>query len=235
MPAGTTSSPPSAVGAALALAEVADELGLTVALLGTPAEESGGGKVLLLNAGAFDDIAAAVMVHPGPIDIARRTVAGVVRSRGDLPAAGNRTPPSRRISGSTPPTRSPSRRWRSGCCASNWRRASMVHGIVTDGGQAHQHHPGARRHAVHDARRPSRSRCASWRSGWRTASRRARWRPGCDYEIDETAPPYAELTPDTWLADAFRAEMLRLGRSPVPAESRPRCRWAAPTWATSPR
>jgi metal-dependent amidase/aminoacylase/carboxypeptidase family protein len=36
----------SAVGTALALAEVADELGLTVALIGTPAEESGGGKVL---------------------------------------------------------------------------------------------------------------------------------------------------------------------------------------------
>src|SRR6201996_457718 len=60
----------SAVGTALALAEVADELGLTVALLGTPAEEFGGGKVLLLNAGVFDDLAAAVMVHPGPVDIA---------------------------------------------------------------------------------------------------------------------------------------------------------------------
>ncbi|MGH3532044.1 MAG: amidohydrolase, partial [Mycobacterium sp.] len=49
----------SAVGAALGLAEVADELGLTVALLGTPAEEFGGGKVLLLNAGVFDDLALA--------------------------------------------------------------------------------------------------------------------------------------------------------------------------------
>src|SRR3954449_7634456 len=61
----------SAVGTALALAQVADELGLTVALIGTPAEESGGGKALLLNAGTFDDIAAAVMLHPGPLDIAR--------------------------------------------------------------------------------------------------------------------------------------------------------------------
>src|SRR6201993_1242223 len=60
----------SAVGAALALAEVADELGLTVALVGTPAEEAGGGKGLLLEAGVFDDISAAVMVHPGPADIA---------------------------------------------------------------------------------------------------------------------------------------------------------------------
>src|ERR1700736_6262539 len=55
----------SAVGTALALAEVADELGLTVALLGTPAEEFGGGKVLLLDAGVFDDLAVAVMMHPG--------------------------------------------------------------------------------------------------------------------------------------------------------------------------
>src|SRR5215207_9806832 len=61
----------SAVGTALALAEVADELGLTVALLGTPAEEAGGGKALLLKAGTFDDIAATVMLHPGPLDIAR--------------------------------------------------------------------------------------------------------------------------------------------------------------------
>src|SRR6202789_3725755 len=60
----------SAVGAALALADVADQLGLTVALVGTPAEEFGGGKVLLLNAGVFDDLAVAVMVHPGPVDIA---------------------------------------------------------------------------------------------------------------------------------------------------------------------
>lgn len=60
----------SAVGTALALAEVADELGLTVVLLGTPAEELGGGKVLMLNAGTFDDIAATVMLHPGPVDIA---------------------------------------------------------------------------------------------------------------------------------------------------------------------
>ncbi len=34
----------AAVGAALALAEVADELGLTVRVIGTPAEETGGGK-----------------------------------------------------------------------------------------------------------------------------------------------------------------------------------------------
>ena len=49
----------------LALADVADELGVTVVLLGTPAEESGGGKVLLLKAGTFDDIAATCIREAG--------------------------------------------------------------------------------------------------------------------------------------------------------------------------
>ena len=58
----------AAVSAGLALAPLADELGITVKLIGTPAEESGGGKVDLLNGGAFDDVAAAMMVHAGPND-----------------------------------------------------------------------------------------------------------------------------------------------------------------------
>ncbi|WP_407555162.1 amidohydrolase [Streptomyces sp. Pv4-95] len=58
----------AAVGAALALAAAADELGLTVKLIGTPAEEDYGGKVHLLDAGVFDDVAAAMMVHAAPDD-----------------------------------------------------------------------------------------------------------------------------------------------------------------------
>lgn len=53
------------IGAAVALSRVADELGLTVVLLGTPAEEHGGGKVLMLEAGAWDEATLSVMVHPG--------------------------------------------------------------------------------------------------------------------------------------------------------------------------
>ena len=54
----------SAVGAGLGLLPLADQLGVTVRVLGTPAEEGGGGKVLMLDAGAFDDVHAAMMVHP---------------------------------------------------------------------------------------------------------------------------------------------------------------------------
>jgi amidohydrolase len=53
-----------AVGAFLAAAEVAEQAGGEVILLGTPAEEGGGGKIRLLEAGAFEGIDAAVMFHP---------------------------------------------------------------------------------------------------------------------------------------------------------------------------
>ncbi|MEV1290862.1 M20 family metallopeptidase [Pseudonocardia sp. NPDC049635] len=63
----------AAVGAFLALARLFardDAPPGTVRLLGTPAEEGGGGKETMARAGAFDGVDAAVMVHPFAHDIA---------------------------------------------------------------------------------------------------------------------------------------------------------------------
>jgi amidohydrolase len=58
-----------AVGAGIAAAQVADDLGVTIRIIGTPAEElGGGGKILLLERGAFAGAHAAMMVHPYPTD-----------------------------------------------------------------------------------------------------------------------------------------------------------------------
>ncbi|HEY6056632.1 MAG TPA: amidohydrolase, partial [Candidatus Limnocylindrales bacterium] len=54
----------SAVGAALALAELAPELGGEVVFLGTPAEERGSGKQFMLDDGLFDGLDAALLFHP---------------------------------------------------------------------------------------------------------------------------------------------------------------------------
>jgi amidohydrolase len=54
----------SSVGAGIALAGLAEELGCRITVLGTPAEESYGGKVDLIQAGAFTEAAVAMMVHP---------------------------------------------------------------------------------------------------------------------------------------------------------------------------
>ncbi|KAI0846175.1 hypothetical protein F5Y00DRAFT_150004 [Daldinia vernicosa] len=61
-----TSSIAAFLGAAEALKKSGDAGRLRI--LGTPAEEGGGGKVKLIGAGAFkDNIAAAIMAHPMPI------------------------------------------------------------------------------------------------------------------------------------------------------------------------
>jgi len=54
----------ASAGAALGLVEGLDELPAAILLIGTPAEEGGGGKVILADAGVFDGIDAAMMFHP---------------------------------------------------------------------------------------------------------------------------------------------------------------------------
>ena len=53
-----------ALGAALALGSIKDELPGTLLFMGTPAEEGGGGKVLMIDAGLFEGVDAAMMFHP---------------------------------------------------------------------------------------------------------------------------------------------------------------------------
>lgn len=56
------------VGVALALKAALDEHDIdgTIVLLGTPAEEHGGGKIELLKRGAYKDMDVVVMAHPSP-------------------------------------------------------------------------------------------------------------------------------------------------------------------------
>ena len=54
----------SGVGAAIALAAVASELPGEIVFLGTPAEERGSGKQIMIDDGLFDGIDAALLYHP---------------------------------------------------------------------------------------------------------------------------------------------------------------------------
>ena len=55
----------ASIGAGLAIKDLVNELGIRVKLLGTPAEEGGGGKIILLENGNFEDAACSMMIHPG--------------------------------------------------------------------------------------------------------------------------------------------------------------------------
>ena len=206
----------SAVGTALALADVADELDLTVVLIGTPAEEAGGGKVLLLGAGTFDDIAATVMLHAGPLDIARarslalsqvavgyagREAHAAVAPYLGLNAADAITVAQVAI----------------GLLRQQLAPGQMMHGIVTDGGQATNVIP-ARTEMNYTMRANDAGSLRELESRMADCFLAGAVATGCDYHVREAEPPYFELTPDQWLADTFRAEMVRLGRNPVGAE-----------------
>jgi len=206
----------SAVGAALGLAEVADELGLTVVLLGTPAEEAGGGKALLLNAGTFDDIAAAVMLHPGPIDIA--CARSLACSQAEVTYLGKEShaavAPFLGLNAADAITVA---QVAIGLLRQQFVPGQMAHGIVVDGGRAPNVIPGKSvlRYTMRATDAPSLRHLEERMGNCFLAGSVA---TGCDYEVDQTEPPYDELTPDKWLADVFRAEMVRLGRTPVAEE-----------------
>ena len=57
------------LGAGLAAASLAEQLGGRVVILGSPAEEGGGGKVAMIEAGALDGVDVAMMIHPADIDL----------------------------------------------------------------------------------------------------------------------------------------------------------------------
>ena len=69
----------SGVAAGLGVAAAIEQSGLNAAIriLGSPAEEGGGGKIRLIDAGAFAEVGAAMMLHPAPGDMIRPSVLAI--------------------------------------------------------------------------------------------------------------------------------------------------------------
>jgi len=59
-----------AVGAGVASKSAVDRFGGTILVIGTPAEEIYAGKAIMMDRGAFDNLDAAMMVHPGQYNTA---------------------------------------------------------------------------------------------------------------------------------------------------------------------
>lgn len=204
----------SAVGTALALADVADDLGLTVVLVGTPAEELGGGKVLLLDAGVFDDIAATVMLHPGPVDIAAARSLALSEVTVDYTGRESHAAvaPYLGVNAADAVTVA---QVAIGLLRQQLMPGQMVHGIVTHGGQAANVIPGRAemRYTMRATDMPALRELEDRMAGCFSAGALA---TGCQHQVTEIGPAYAEMMPDQWLSETIRAEMVRLGRNPLP-------------------
>ncbi len=59
-----------AIGAAVASKQIVDRYGGSIVVIGTPAEENYGGKIVMTTKGAFSDLDVAMLVHPDTVDAA---------------------------------------------------------------------------------------------------------------------------------------------------------------------
>ncbi|MER7082192.1 M20 family metallopeptidase [Saccharopolyspora kobensis] len=203
----------AAVGAALALADVADELGITVRLIGTPAEETGGGKVLMLERGVFDDVAMAMMVHPGPEDICRPVSLAItdleVRYTGREAHAASA--PQLGLNAADALTVA---QVAIGLLRQHLEPQQMVHGIVTAGGAAPNIVP-AHTAAVYNLRAAEARSLQRLENRIRACFEAGATATGCTHEVVQISPVYAELDPDGWLSEAYRRAITELGREPL--------------------
>ncbi|RAY16140.1 amidohydrolase [Actinomadura craniellae] len=211
----------ASAGAALALREVADELDLTVKLLGTPAEESGGGKIALLEQGVFDDVAMAMMVHPSPDEVGAPASLAIMdlRVRFSGRASHAALAPHLGVNAADALTIA---QVAVGLLRQHLEPGQLVHGIVTDAGAAPNIVP-AEAGALFELRAPDVAALHRLETRVRACLAAGAMGTGCTHEVDHVSPIYAELTCDGWLADAYCTAVAELGRRPLrPAEGRPR-------------
>lgn len=208
----------AAAGAGIGLARVADEAGLTIRVIGTPAEEGGGGKILILGAGGFDGIHASMMVHPAPIDLLLPSILAAQRLEVKYTgkAAHASSAPQLGINAADALTVA---QVAIGLLRQSMRSTDRIHGIVTRGGEAPNIIP--------------QSTAASYSVRSRTLAELEDFRPkvlacfdagavatGAKLEVIGTEFAYSELRSDGDIANYYQQNAEALGRVFPPVSPR---------------
>ncbi len=198
------------VGAALALAAVADDVGLTVRLLGTPAEEGGGGKILMLDAGSFDGLHAAMMVHPTPFEQAEIGCLAVTHV--DVHYAGRSSHASAFPElGRNAADALTVAQVGIGLLRQHVAREARIHGIVTDGGDAPNVVP-ERTGGTWLVRHETLADLEQLYPRVRACFEAGALATGTELSITSTGPAYSEFQNDVALAGVYRGHAEDLGR-----------------------
>ena len=211
----------SAIGASIALSRLAGKLPGSVRIVGTPAEESAvlnaGGKIPLLAAGAFEELDAALMIHPSTEDSVRTNSSlvayGLEFEFFGQPAHAAANPHEGRNALDAMILFFSS----IGLLRQQVRDDARLHGVILNGGGAPNVIPGytkarfrvrARDRAYADELQERVIACAQ---GAATAT-------GTRMEWSEYARPYLNLIPNNALATAFGANLTAIGRKLTPKD-----------------
>jgi amidohydrolase len=200
----------AAAGAGAALARVADEVGLSVTVLGTPAEEGGGGKIIMLERGAFDGAHAAMMVHPWPEDRLVNTCLAVdhIELTYEGRSAHASAAPWEGLNAADALTIA---QVSVSFLRQQFRPGNQVHGIVTDGGDAVNIIPSHSK-AIFMIRARTLDELAVLRPRVHHCFEAGAIATGCNWSIREICPTYSHMEPDPTLVECWRRNAEELGR-----------------------
>ncbi len=198
------------VGAALALAPHVDDLGITLSVFGTPAEEGGGGKIEMLERGAFDGVHAAAMVHPGPVDVAQAEPYAVSHShiRYDGKSAHAAAYPDRGVNAADAFTIA---QVAIGLLRQQFPHDTRVHGVMTNGGEAPNAIP-QRTEGRWYVRARSLAELADLEQRVNRCFEAGAHATGCRLTITPESKPYSEFRTDARLLDHYVHRAEQLGR-----------------------
>ncbi len=201
-----------AAGAGIAAAQVADEVGLTISVVGTPAEEVGdaGGKILLLERGAFKGVHAAMMVHPAPFDVVEMPIiaasmfevyyTGKEAHASAFPEVGVNAADALTVAQTA-----------IGLLRQHIRPTDRIHGIITKGGDAPNIIP-AHTAAKYIVRAKTVRDLEEIRAKVRRCFEAGALATGAKLDILGGQKPYAEMQHDPDIAAAYRRNAEALGR-----------------------
>jgi amidohydrolase len=200
----------TAVGAALALRDLVDDLGVTLRIVGTPAEELGNGKALLLDRGAFDGAHAVMMVHPAPLDVVEPPLLAFAQFEVEYSGrGGDAASPDLGIDASAALTIA---QVALGLFRAELRPTDRFHGILTHGGDLPDR-ISARASAMYMVRAKNVAGLERLRERVRRCFEAGALATGTQLEIRAAHEPYAEMRHDHAMAMLYRTNAEALGRS----------------------
>ncbi|MGB9699762.1 MAG: M20 family metallopeptidase [Thermodesulfobacteriota bacterium] len=125
----------ASVGAALALKQSLNQIPGSIAIVGTPAEEGGGGKIILAEAGVFKMMDVAMMFHPGRLNLPGEEMLGRVKLRVEFfgRAAHASVSPDKGINALDALVMAYNN---INALRQNIRSEARIHGVITNGGDA---------------------------------------------------------------------------------------------------
>ena len=207
------------VGAGLALASLGARLPGRVRILGTPAEERGGGKELMVREGALDGVDAALMIHPASVNLVNMPcmclaeVEAVYQGRAAHAAA----MPERGVNALDGLVHAYQAL---AALRQHIRSSERIHGIITDGGQAPNVVP-ERAAGQFYVRAANQEALAALKERVEGCFRAGALATGAELTLRWGEVDYLDIRFNAALAERFQVNAEALGREFLPMEELP--------------